>query len=239
MKSALIICPVGQKISRKWLFVAVVSLFAFQFSFSQGRVNPGNSPSADQCAGLKSETFDAVFYADKYPDLKEAFGYNCEQLYNHWLTYGIKEGRQSAPGFDVRSYLFRYKDLVNAFGSTNYPSALDHWNTFGKWEGRNPGPAKPAAGPCSDYQSETFDAIFYANKYPDLKAAFGYDCTKLFDHWMVYGINEGRQSTAKFSISSYLGRYADLVQAFGANGYKAALKHWVEFGKAENRNAKP
>ena len=36
-------------------------------------------------AGEYFGTFDAKFYADKYPDLKQAFGYDTNQLWNHLL----------------------------------------------------------------------------------------------------------------------------------------------------------
>lgn len=38
-------------------------------------------------------TFDSDYYADTYPDLKQAFGYDFDALLNHYLTYGISEGR--------------------------------------------------------------------------------------------------------------------------------------------------
>ena len=34
--------------------------------------------------------FDPVFYADKYPDLKNVFGYDSGALRKHYLEYGIK-----------------------------------------------------------------------------------------------------------------------------------------------------
>lgn len=36
------------------------------------------------------------YYADTYNDLKQAFGYNSDNLYNHYLTYGKKENRRIA-----------------------------------------------------------------------------------------------------------------------------------------------
>lgn len=38
-------------------------------------------------------TFDYVNYADTYPDLKAAFGYDPNLLYTHYITCGIAEGR--------------------------------------------------------------------------------------------------------------------------------------------------
>lgn len=39
------------------------------------------------------QLFDAQFYADTYPDVKEAFGYDEDLLYAHYLTCGKAEGR--------------------------------------------------------------------------------------------------------------------------------------------------
>lgn len=38
-------------------------------------------------------TFDYKTYADTYPDLKAAFGYDAEILYKHYVLYGKAEGR--------------------------------------------------------------------------------------------------------------------------------------------------
>lgn len=39
------------------------------------------------------ETFDYKAYADTYPDLKAAFGYDAATLYNHYVIAGKAEGR--------------------------------------------------------------------------------------------------------------------------------------------------
>lgn len=41
----------------------------------------------------------------------------------------------------------------------------------------------------------TFDYRAYANVYPDLKAAYGYDARKLYAHYVNYGKAEGRVGT--------------------------------------------
>lgn len=40
-----------------------------------------------------------------------------------------------------------------------------------------------------------FNHIAYANRYADLKAAFGYDKEALYEHYLTYGIGEGRIAT--------------------------------------------
>lgn len=44
---------------------------------------------------------------------------------------------------------------------------------------------------------DTFDYIAYADRYADVKAAFGYDKTALYTHYVTFGMYEGR--TAKFN----------------------------------------
>ena len=39
------------------------------------------------------DEFDYVAYADRYPDLRKAFGYDQEALYEHYVTCGVDEGR--------------------------------------------------------------------------------------------------------------------------------------------------
>lgn len=84
-----------------------------------------------------------------------------------------------------------------------------------------------------DY-SPVFDTSYYANKYPDLKAAFGNDKEKLFQHFLTYGIKEGRQAVDSFNVLTYKLRYSDLQKAFG-NNLSAYYKHYIDFGKKEGR----
>lgn len=96
---------------------------------------------------------------------------------------------------------------------------------------------------------DEFDPVYYANKYADLKKAFGDDVQKLLQHWVQYGKKEGRIAkevkyiykgvdyTKEFDPVYYVNKYADLKQAFGDDVNKL-LQHWVEHGKAEGRVAK-
>ena len=88
----------------------------------------------------------------------------------------------------------------------------------------------------SAQKSLVFDATYYADKYPDLKAAFGTDATKLYQHFVTYGINEGRQGCASFDIKTYLQKYSDLKAAYG-NNYAEALNHYLVHGYQEGRRA--
>ena len=86
-----------------------------------------------------------------------------------------------------------------------------------------------------DY-SLVFDPTYYANKYADLKAAFGTDANKLFGHFIDFGLQEGRQAISTFNVTAYKNRYADLQKAFG-NDLPAYYRHYITNGKSEGRSA--
>ncbi len=83
-----------------------------------------------------------------------------------------------------------------------------------------------------------FDAEYYAARYPDLRAAYGTDKTKLFEHFLSYGIKEGRIASPIFSIQYYVENNSDLKSAFGTD-YVAAMKHFVSNGINEARVTAP
>lgn len=81
-----------------------------------------------------------------------------------------------------------------------------------------------------------FDATYYYNTYPDVAAAFGMNEQALFNHFVEFGVNEGRSASAEFNPQAYRQRYADLQQAFGSD-MAAYCQHYVAFGRSEGRAA--
>lgn len=136
------------------------------------------SAAAPSYAGI----FDAEYYAETYSDVAAVYGDDEQALYNHYLTYGIYEGRNASQAFDVQSYRESYGDLQAAFGD-DWKAYADHYLTYGLSEGRDGG--------------GMFDAVSYANRYSDLKEAFGYDITKLWSHYEQFGVNEGRNAISQ------------------------------------------
>lgn len=133
--------------------------------------------------------FDAKYYAGRYEDLKAAFGEDEAALWEHYLTFGIKEGRSASANFDVQKYRDSYVDLQKTFGS-EWPAYLNHYMTYGISEGRDGG--------------GEFDAASYADRHSDLKAAFGYDYDKLYDHYQTYGQKEGRNALSQVVMEERL-----------------------------------
>lgn len=81
-----------------------------------------------------------------------------------------------------------------------------------------------------------FDATYYYNAYPDVAAACGTDEEALFNHFVSFGVYEGRSASAAFNPQAYRQRYTDLQEAF-RNDMAAYCRHYVTFGRAEGRNA--
>ena len=85
---------------------------------------------------LRPEIFDLSSYLNANPDVRNAFGGDINRSINHWLFYGVKEGRQGSANFRSKEYLDNYPDLQNAFGPTNYVAAIEHYLAYGINEGR-------------------------------------------------------------------------------------------------------
>lgn len=85
-----------------------------------------------------------------------------------------------------------------------------------------------------EVQSMTQHSILeYAATYDDLAAAFGTNEEMLFDHFIKYGLDEGRK--IEFSALDYIASNRDLIESFGAD-IEAGARHYIEFGIAEHRS---
>lgn len=82
--------------------------------------------------------------------------------------------------------------------------------------------------------SLAFDPAYYKNNNSDLRAAFGNDWRKYYDHYVTYGCAEGRPGSAEFSVASYKSRYSDLRAVYG-NDNQAYINHFVNYGMREGR----
>lgn len=187
-----------------------------------------------------SPIFDATYYANRYADIKAAYGDDAAGMLQHFITYGMSEGRQGCETFNVQSYGNAYKDLRNAFGN-DWKSYYIHYMNHGIREGRvGIGYETTLVGGSTVYNgidySAVYDANYYVNKYRDLKNAFGYDEDSLLVHFVNCGMREGRQAKEEFEVYSYKGRYVDLQNAFG-NDLPSYYLHYIYNGKAEKRDA--
>lgn len=138
--------------------------------------------------GLR-DVFDAKYYADQYGDLKDAFGYDEEKLWEHYQTYGLNEGRNMSPILDVVKYRETYKDLDDAFGD-NWDAYVEHYINYGAREDRDSG--------------TDFDLATYLSAYTDLKQAFGDDLLAAAKHYLEFGQEEKRELISKEAYAAYI-----------------------------------
>ena len=117
--------------------------------------------------------------------------------------------------FDVMVYRDRNPDLAGMTDS----ELKTHWKNNGIKEGRP--------------SSTILDLGFYLNNNSDLKAAFGSDYQKAYNHFITSGYKEYRKSSALFDGQYYVDHYPDVA----ANCKDEYLKHYVDHGMAEGRRA--
>lgn len=187
-----------------------------------------------QSGGLDySAVFDAEFYANKYKDIKNAYANNGGDAFAHFLNHGMAEGRQGSEDFVLDCYKFNSPDLVKAFGSDNKKYYL-HYVNYGKNEGRTANKRVYKRGGI-DYSS-VYDFDYYLDHNSDIKSVYGNNESAVFEHFLNYGIKEGRRASADFDYNIYRFNYADLAKAFGSD--KAAYyRHYAKYGANEGRQA--
>lgn len=80
-----------------------------------------------------------------------------------------------------------------------------------------------------------FSAEEYAELYPDVVKTHGNEEAALWDHFVTYGLSEGRALSKSFHVFAYRAAYEDLQEAFGDN-LIAYYIHYATHGMQENRS---
>jgi hypothetical protein len=177
-----------------------------------------------------SAVFDFEYYAANNADVVNALGYSESALLKHFAQYGVNEGRRGNALFDVNIYKASNSDVAAAFGN-NTREYYIHFINYGINEGR----ASSETGYKGVDYSAVYNRIYYLQNNEDVAAAFGDDAGKLIEHFVDYGMSEGRQASADFNVNNYKARYEDLRNAFGDN-LAEYYRHYINNGLAEGRN---
>ena len=121
------------------------------------------------------------------------------------------------------SYNAKFPDISNYSKSINGETATYKFTgTLSKAAAAKQAEINGGTGTGTDaedhtYDIEFFDWIDYANRYPDLKKAFGYNKEQLYAHYIHFGIGEHR-------IATWTGKYAnvneDILAAYFPDDYK-------------------
>lgn len=180
------------------------------------------------------------YYVAKYPDIAAAFSNDDVKTLEHFVKNGMAEGRVATENFDVHAYRANNLDLRQAFGN-NLPLYYMHYIQTGKNENRVTTGNTDITNGITTYQGVNYAAVYnysyYIQHNPDIAAAFPNDDEAVLQHFVQFGMSEGRDASADFNLATYKGNNADLRSAFGDNNVDYYL-HYIHSGKAEGRIAK-
>ncbi|MCL1469381.1 DUF4394 domain-containing protein [Argonema antarcticum] len=166
--------------------------------------------------------FDVNYYRGTNPDLRTAGLTTDTQLVDHFLRFGINDGRPFSPFVNLDFYRAGNPDLA-AGGVNSNLQAFYHLQSFGIADGRR--------------FSYGLNVPFYAAVNPDLALAGINNNEQRFEHFRSAGINDGRVSAENFNVRYYLDANPDL-RAAGLN-FAQAFQHYVNYGFREGRPAVP
>jgi hypothetical protein len=180
--------------------------------------------------------FDPVYYLANYPDVKSVYGDSASAAFSHFTKYGLVEGRQANAVFNVTSYKNANQDLRIRFRN-DLPAYYRHFAAFGKSEGRiSSGPVTTTY--ITSYKGTSYSPIYdyttYLSQNPDLQKLFAQDDAGAIEHFVEYGMKEGRNASLAFNVNSYIGSYYDLRRVFGDDLTKYYL-HYLFYGRFDGR----
>ncbi len=188
-----------------------------------------------------SAIYDYQYYIEHNPDVKNAFNADEQQVFLHFISSGMSEGRRSCANFDVYSYRNQYSDLRQIFGWNNLVSYYAHYNDCGRREGRAGTGCTTVQNPLHSFWGVDFSPVYnyqyYIEHNPDVYRALNGDDAAIFGHFLASGVNEGRRASERFDVVSYRNQWSDLRQVFGWNNLAQYYFHYVNAGAREGRPA--
>lgn len=214
-----------------------------QYGKKEGRAGVGCTCMQDAITVYNGVDYSAVYnfkyYTEKYEDIKKAYPYNDIAVLEHFIMYGMDEGRQASSTFNVESYCNQYVDLRRAYG-TNLKSYYMHYVQYGEKEGRVGVGCTCMQDAVTIYNGVDYSAVYdynyYIKKYTDIESAFRYDDQAALEHFVTYGMNELRQASELFNVYVYVNNYEDLRRVYN-NDWKSYYIHYIQYGKVEGRKA--
>ncbi|WP_204140651.1 cadherin-like domain-containing protein [Halomicronema sp. CCY15110] len=224
--------------------------------------NPAAVAPGDVIDGLPlAQLYDEAFYLSQNPDVAALVGSTFNSGYQHFVQFGIAEGRNPSVLFNESFYLSTYADVRNAVASGALDSGLSHFLNNGHRERRDPSAffdqsdyllSNPdvalavgqgvLSSPFQHYilagvdESRSpnlalFDQEFYLTNSPDVAAAG----VNAYQHFIENGQFEGRRPSALYNESSYLALNPDVASVVNADPGLTGFQHYQEFGRFEGR----
>ena len=202
-----------------------------QFGRAEGR---NKLPLDYEIGGLKiASLFDETYYLGEYQDVANGladgpFVYG----YDHFVKFGIIEGRNPSLYYNEAFYLANNPDVVEGINLGRHVSGFDHYLNVGHLENRDP--------------SEFFDADDYLTNNPDVVEGISLGRHQSgFDHYIEFGASEGRIrpsdgiATLLYEETFYLNTNADVAEAVQNGVYQRGFDHYISLGQSEGRDPSP
>ncbi len=194
-----------------------------------------------------SAVFDADYYLKNNPDVAKWANNDKDKALQHFINYGMAEGRRGNESFDVQSYYNEYQDLRLAYG-TDLPRYYVHYMKWGKGEKRHVSGCSALKDPVTkaggvDY-APVYDPEYYLSHNDDVEKAYTkttyggvtmLDDSAVLRHFINHGMAEGRRGSESFDVQSYYNEYQDLRLAYGT-GLPKYYSHYLRYGKKEGRH---
>ncbi|MFN7161031.1 MAG: sialidase family protein [Candidatus Gracilibacteria bacterium] len=191
---------------------------------------------------LDSAVFDWKYYTAAYPDLRSLT--ETEARF-HWKNYGSIEGRNAHSNFLARYYIQSNPALArilqwNPDDLSTYARAIQHFIFSGRSLGKT-GTKQELINTTSILDPKVFNWEFYTRKpkYESLYLADAAIVTRNSDltfmneeqaknHWIHFGLYEGRPSSPEFWITRYFDQHPELRSELGSTP-KDYLKYVMHF----------
>lgn len=185
-----------------------------------------------------SLVYDFNYYLEHNEDVRVAYGHDEDAVLDHFVEWGIKEGRQGNEKFNVYTYKNRYTDLRNAYGN-DLEKYYMHYINYGYDEGRNAEGVSDVQGSVTVFEGKDYSLVydydFYTEKYSDIKSIYGNDDISILGYFVACGMEKGQQGCKDFNVYTYKNRYADLRRVY-AKDLTQYYMHYIDYGYAEGRN---
>ena len=102
---------------------------------NEGRIATASTPKDEYNYLDYIAVLDIQYYKIINPDIVAALGGDDAMMLAHFVDYGMAEGRQGSPNFNVWVYIAENPDLSSAFGN-DLVGYYKHYINFGQFEGR-------------------------------------------------------------------------------------------------------
>lgn len=167
--------------------------------------------------------FDSDYYRQRYADLQGDEGANPRGVYDHFLRFGAKEGREAHPMFQARFYL-------DQLGSGD--KAVD--NPFGHFL---QAPAKGGEEPCA---SPYIDPVWYRAAYPEVEDLVrSRQYRGALHHYLANPKPARFDPLCDFLEADYVSRRPDVAGAIADGKYRNGYDHFLRNGVFERHSVLP